>query len=30
LVALVMRHTFDGTGWVNSFVLVFRVWVRFH
>ena len=21
LVALVMRHTFDGTGWVNSFVL---------
>jgi len=24
-----MRHTFDGTGWVNSFVFVFRVWVRF-
>jgi len=25
-----MRHTFDVTGWVNSFVFVFRVWVRFH
>ena len=30
LVALVMSHTFDGTGWVNCFVFVFRVWVRFH
>jgi len=30
LVALVMRHTLDGTGWVNSFVFVFRVWVRFN
>jgi len=30
LVALVMRHTFDGTGWVNSFMFVFRVWVWFH
>jgi len=30
LVALVMRHTFEGTGWVNSFVFVFRVWVRFN
>jgi len=30
LVALVMRHNFDGTGWVNSFVLVFMVWVRFN
>ena len=30
LVALVMRHNLDGTGWVNSFVFVFRVWVRFH
>jgi len=30
LVALVMNHTFDGTGWVNYFVFVFRVWVRFH
>jgi len=30
LVALVMRHSFDGTGWVNSFVFVFGVWVRFH
>jgi len=25
LVAPVMRHTFDGSGWVNSFVFVFRV-----
>jgi len=30
LVALVIRHTFDGTGWVNSFVFVFRVWVQFN
>jgi len=30
LVALVMRPTFDGTGWVNYFVFVFRVWVRFN
>jgi len=29
LVALVMRHTFDGTGWVNSFVFMFRVWVHY-
>jgi len=25
-----MRHTFDVTDWVNYFVFVFRVWVRFH
>jgi len=30
LVAVVMRHTFDGTGWVNPFVFVIRVWVRFN
>jgi len=30
LVALVMGHTFDGARWVNSFVFVFKVWVRFH
>ena len=24
------RHIFNGTGWVNCFVFVFRVWVRFH
>jgi len=30
LVAVVMRHAFDGTGCVNSFVFVFTVWVRFH
>ena len=30
LLALVIRHTVDGTDWVNSFVFVFRIWVRLH